>query len=198
MRRSAAIVFGVLALGAWHACTVDRKTDSLRCTSSTQCEAPRTCTDGYCVADPNCPSQCTGGCDTTANPPTCNVTDPGGSFNCPDGSTCTITCTSDGACGSIACGDAAACTIVCATSNACGDITCGSGKNGACEITCTGSNACGNVTCNNACTCDVICGPGECGTNNCPFRTGNHCTNDGTTNSGTTCSTSFEPGCNGC
>ena len=182
-----------LVAAAAAACSVNRKTDQLRCTTSNDCTAPRVCESGYCVVDNGaCPGRCNLGCDITTSPPTCRISETGGdNIHCPSDMHCEITCTNPGACGSIDCTDAAACTIDCNSPAACGDIDCGNNSQGQCTITCTGPNACGSITCDQACACDVSCGNGACGTNTCPSAGGNSCT------SGSTCSSS-PSGCNSC
>ena len=180
------------------ACRVDRKTDLLRCATSSTCTPPRVCQQGYCVIDDGaCPSRCTGGCDLSTNPPTCIVDGTGGdSFDCPSDMQCTVTCNGTGACGDITCDQG--CVVLCTAPGACGDVSCGSSRNGDCQITCSGGGACGAVDCSNACTCDVVCAPGDCNTNSCPSRNGTHCTNNGTSDPGTTCSSTAQSGCGSC
>jgi hypothetical protein len=169
----------VIAAVAIAACSVTRRSPGLACGSNGDCMNGRTCAMSYCVLEA-CPVQCNS-CDLTANPPTCDIRDPGGNTTCPSGMDCTIHCTTNGACGNVDCSAAASCTITCDSSGACGNVTCGSG---ACDVTCSGAGACGNVACPSSCACDVSCGAGECGNINCPMdRNGSmFCTANGSNN----------------
>ncbi len=198
-------------------CTVSRKSSDFACQSTTDCDATRTCVQGYCVLRGDagitqCPSTCDS-CDLTTSPPTCTRTgQDGNDFTCPAGMSCTITCASS-ACGDIDCSDAS-CTIACMAGDACHDIQCGvggcvvnctgsgachnvtcgvSGK-GACDIRCTGIDACHDVDCHRSCGCAVTgCGLTECNSVSCPSTTGgDFCTESGS--DGERCITS-PPGC---
>lgn len=199
----------ILSTAVAGACLVSSRSDGLACKVTSDCKAPRVCEAGYCVVDPNaCPTDCNGGCDLTANPPTCTINGAGGaSVTCPPGHHCDITC-SGSACANINCAGAASCTIMCTGTNACHNVMCGAadclltcsgtaacndimcgvaqtggGKDGRCRVSCTGSPGCGDVTCTNACDCviDGCTGTGECGVLACPKATGNtYCTGTGT------------------
>lgn len=169
MQKLFLIAIAALALG----CAVHRKTDGFECATTNDCNNGRVCMQGWCVGT-NCPAVCTGMCDATTVPPTCIVDGSGGAdITCPPGFQCMVTCDNPGACG---------------------DIRCASGE--PCTISCTATSACGTISCSNACACDVTCASGDCGTNQCPQRTGKHCTLDGTTS--TTCSSTAQSGCNIC
>jgi hypothetical protein len=196
----------ILAIAVGGACLVSNRSDKLACSSQADCAIPRVCEGGYCVIDDNaCPSQCNGGCDLTASPPTCTINGAGGdSVTCPSGHHCDITC-SGGACNNISCTGAASCTIMCTDGNACNNITCGTAdclitcsasgacndvtcgvasggaRSGRCRVTCA-TGGCDNVTCTSACDCIVDgCGSGDCGILACPKATGNtYCTGTGT------------------
>ncbi|MGE5181155.1 MAG: hypothetical protein ACM31C_03790 [Acidobacteriota bacterium] len=157
-----------LVLAVLAACTVSRKTDSLACTTSNDCNNGRTCIEGYCVtsAAGSCPTPCTSCTGTQCN---ILVTSGGQDITCPAGFSCAINCSGDAACG---------------------DIVCGPDQ---CSITCQGTAACGAINCASSCGCQVNCASGDCGANSCPTgRMGAACVNG----SGL-CSTS-PVGCNGC
>jgi hypothetical protein len=188
-------------------CLVNNRSDKLACATQADCASPRVCEGGYCVVDENaCPSDCTGGCDLSKNPPVCTVTGTGGdNFHCPAGHHCDITCT-DTACDNINCTDAVSCTIhctgtsacnniscgsadcdvTCAGTSACSDVTCGNqssgGNVGRCRVSCTGVSGCGDVTCTDACDCVIegCTGSSDCGSLACPRASGNtYCTPSG-------------------
>ena len=162
------------AILAAMSCLVDRKSDSLACSTSADCSTDRTCEAGYCVKQTTsgCPAHCST-CNTASTPPTCIVTDTqGDDFTCPAGFRCLITC----------------------GAGACGDITCASTSQ--CTITCNGANACGDITCTNACACDVTCNSGGCQTIHCPHTGANYCTADQT--DGPACTSMAGGHCNSC
>lgn len=196
----------LLSLAVGVGCLVNTRSGALACATQADCDAPRVCEGGYCVIDQNaCPSDCTGGCDVTASPPTCVVNGAGGdSVTCPAGYHCDIICTT-GACGNVDCTDAASCTIQCAGTSACQDVTCGTAdceitcagtdactdvtcgsqtgnKQGRCHVSCSGTSGCGDVTCTSACDCviDGCTGSSDCGALACPRAAGNtYCTESG-------------------
>ena len=152
-----AVLAGAALLAAM-SCLVDRKSDTLACSTSADCATDRTCEDGYCVTQGSsgCPAHCAT-CDTTSTPHVCLVTDTAGDdFTCPAGFHCLITC----------------------GTGACGNITCAG--NSQCTVSCNGANACGDITCSNACACDVSCAGGGCQTIHCPHTGANYCTPDQT------------------
>lgn len=156
------------------ACFVDRKSESLVCSTQADCASDRVCVDGYCVksTDSSCPDHCAT-CNTQTSPHTCIVTDTNGDdFTCPSGYQCLIHC----------------------VSGSCGDITCQGGSE--CMISCTGGNACGDISCQNACACDVTCIGGGCGAMACPRQGNNYCTVDG--QDGGACTSQSGGHCNSC
>ena len=180
----AAIVLGT-------ACTVDRKTDQLQCTTSSDCAMGRICNMGYCTTD--CPADCDMGCDGSTNPPTCNVNTNGQDpLTCPAGFQCDLTCNHPNGCPTIDCTASASCKIQCNATNTCGTITCGTGS---CDVTCNGINSCADIACTDSCACDVTCNLGACN-QQCPSRDGHVCTKDGMPQS--ECSSSAQSGCNTC
>lgn len=152
------------------ACTVDRRSTSLECTTSGDCNNGRTCDQGYCVGSggPPCPKQCTS-CSGTGTVQTCNITGTGsGTIACPAGFNCNVTCP---------------------VANACGTVQC---TTDACTVNCMAAMSCGTIECSSSCGCQVNCPAGNCGTNNCPTGAmGAACVN------GSACSTSPR-GCNSC
>lgn len=180
----------IALVAALAACSVDRKSDALRCTDSSQCSGGRTCVQSYCIEDANCPMGCAS-CDPGTSPPSCIVPagTGGGSFNCPPDTHCDITCPTPGSCGNIHCNGE--CSITCIGTNSCGSITCTDGR---CMIACNGDNACESVTCSGACACDVVC-TGTCDAVSCPRAQGKYCTSTGA--SGPAC-VSTMPGCDRC
>lgn len=168
-----ALLAGTALLAAM-SCLVDRKSDSLACTTSTDCASGRTCESGYCVEQTSsgCPAHCAT-CDATTTPKTCIVTDTGGdTFTCPTGFECIVTCGAGG----------------------CGDLFCATGSQ--CRITCNGAGACGTITCTNACACDVTCPNGSCDTIHCPHQGNNYCTPD--QSDGPACTSAAGGRCNSC
>lgn len=169
------IVRAMLAAGAVlmaMSCLVDRKSDALACSTSADCSTNRTCENGYCVAQSQCPDHCVS-CDTTSTPHVCVVADTGGDdFTCPGGYRCLVTCGAGG----------------------CGAITCA--NDAQCVISCNGADACGEVTCSNACACDVTCTNGGCQTIHCPHQGTNYCTPDQT--DGPACTSMAGGRCNSC
>lgn len=177
-----ASVLGAVASGALIvACMVDRPSESLTCSATTDCaglDDRRVCTDGYCVI-PNCPDDCTE-CDETARTCTveCNAADDcDATITCPSGWNCTINCNGDGNCNDIACTGGSRCTI-----------------------NCNGPGACADIDCDSACQCDLTCASGACDSFTCPTR-GNggnqvRCTEDGTT--ATPCDSAHAASCAGC
>jgi len=169
----------VLVLIVLVACTVDRKSDTIACTTVADCMASNhACVNGYCVkqSQSGCPDHCDA-CNTDVTPHTCTVTDTNGdSFDCPSGFQCVLTCGGSG--------------------STCGTITChGSSQ---CVISCDGANSCGNIQCNDACACDVTCSAGACqGTDiSCPHVGGMYCTPDQT--NGPACVSMPGGRCNSC
>jgi len=164
-------------------CSIDHPSDALACTTQADCDATRTCTNGYCVVGGSngCPAGCTS-CDVTAK--TCSVTSAGnGDVTCPAGYHCTITCGNNG-CRNVDCAMAASCTLTCSGMKSCDQVRCA----GDCAITCSGQDSCSDVDCHSACACDVTCTgqqscnnltcvPGCGGNNSCSSQpaTCNHC-----------------------
>ena len=199
--KRAIVAIAVLAA----ACSVNRRSNQLACTSSTTCSDGRTCVQGFCVFDDggvakgdgpqgNCPSQCTS-CNNGQM--TCNIT--GGSGNdvvCPAGWDCTINCSATGSCSSVSCNNASSCTVECSGVGSCAHVDCG---NAQCAVHCSGTGACSQVDCPSSCQCDVTCaGTNACSTLQCPMLpNGNHyCTTNG--NNGQPCSSSFAAQCASC
>jgi len=181
----------VAAIALWIACTVDRKTDQLQCTTGSDCDMGRICNMGYCTTD--CPADCTDGCDGSTNPPTCNVnTNNNAPITCPTGFQCNLSCNHPNSCSTVDCSTSAGCTITCNSTSSCANVTCGTGP---CNITCNGGNSCGDIQCSDSCACDVTCNDGQCN-QHCPSRGGHSCTQDGTPASD--CSSSDQSGCNTC
>ena len=160
------------ALLAAMSCFVDRRSDTLTCTTTADCASGRTCTNGYCLEQSGCPDHCAS-CDTTTTPKTCIVAGTSGDdFTCPSGFHCLVNCGANG----------------------CGDITCSSGSQ--CTIVCTGNSACGTIACSNACACDVTCTSGACDTIHCPRQGNNYCTPD--QSDGPACTSAAGGRCNSC
>ncbi len=184
-------------------CSIDHRTDSLKCGSSSDCSDGRTCDldiGGYCVTSGSsstmCPAECAS-CDFTQATPTCTIAS-GGSVQCPSGFFCDITCGgSAGNCSAVTCGDDG-CDVTCTSAGACGGtISCPG--NGPCQIDCQTSGACsGIVTCTNSCKCDMTCtGTGACGgVQNCPKHGATRCTTDGSPLS--PCDSSSSASCDQC
>ncbi|MEO8841698.1 MAG: hypothetical protein ABI591_23975 [Kofleriaceae bacterium] len=172
----------LLVLLALAACTVDRKSETVACTTTADCtESNHTCENGYCVklSQSDCPDHCDT-CNTDQTPHQCFVTNTGGdSFDCPSGFVCLLSCGGDG------------------SRSMCGTITCDT--NSACVISCDGASSCGDIHCDNACECDMACSNGACqGTQiDCPRIMGNtYCTVDQT--NGPACSAAPGGRCNSC
>lgn len=150
----------VLALAS---CSIDHPSDALACTTQADCDATRTCTNGYCIVatSTGCPAGCTS-CNVTAK--TCTMDGTGNdSLTCPPGYNCTITCPNN-ACHSVNCADASSCTVMCSGLKSCDQVKC----TGKCSITCSGSSSCAQVDCQSACACDVTCtGASSCGSLQC-------------------------------
>jgi hypothetical protein len=160
-------------------CFVDRKSDSIKCTTSTDCtESDHVCDTGYCVkaSQTDCPAHCSA-CDTTVTPHTCTVNGTGGNaFDCPSGYACSVTCSAG---------------------SKCGDITCESDSK--CVISCEGGgNSCANITCDQACACDVTCTTSACQNNtiSCPQDGTTYCTP--TQTDGPACTSAPGGRCNSC
>ena len=153
----AGVALGITAgVAVLWSCTVDRRTDSLQCTSSSTCGSGRVCsfatgdTQGYCVvgtfrdagidSPPVCPSICPQ-CDFASH--TCNATGAGsGNITCPAGWHCGITCGTQNACGNVTCTSALSCTVSCTATGACGTVA----VSGSDTVDCSATSACGNVT----------------------------------------------------
>ena len=175
-RRACVAVACALALAC--GCSVNRKTDGLRCSTQDQCTPMgRVCEMGYCVIDPGfqpdgslqldaavCPPECDS-CNLAAH--SCRISGRGGNVTCPIGWSCEIQCASPGACTMISCDSASSCSITCAIDQACGPITCGAG---ACDVTCVanaGGPACGALTCGTGKCSETCTGSGACGDLSC-------------------------------
>lgn len=171
MRLALALVVVVSA-----SCFVDRASDRFECTDPSQCEAGRTCSEGFCIVDEGtkCPASCNAGCIPGQRECSvvCNAVTECGQIECPDGWECDIVCDGPGACGDIRCEGDANCYLTCITSSSCGAITCG---NGVCDVGCNEANACGPIDCTDACACDVDCSLGDCGAQSCPSSEGIEC-----------------------
>ena len=152
MRLSALAVAVVAA-----ACSVDHPSEELACDGPNDCQAPRSCVDGYCVeVVTQCPQACTS-CDIPGNRCTIDRSGGGnGGVTCPAGWNCVVSCGVE-ACQNVDCDAALSCQITCSGENACANVTCGTGM---CQVTCAGQNACRQVDCRNACACDVTCSDG--------------------------------------
>ncbi|HEY1555015.1 MAG TPA: hypothetical protein VGF94_09305 [Kofleriaceae bacterium] len=179
----------VACIAAWMACTVDYKTDQLRCATTADCAAPRVCNDGFCTTD--CPDDCSDGCDGTTTPPTCTINANGnGNVACPAGWQCQINCNHPNSCSNVDCTAGAGCTISCDGPNTCAVVDCGTAS---CDVTCNSGNSCGAIDCSSSCACDVHCNSGICG-NTCPMQDGMTCVDSG---GGGNCSSNAS-GCDTC
>ncbi len=165
-----------LLLLAMVACTVDRKSDSIKCGTLADCDDNHACQDGYCVeqSKSDCPDHCAS-CSISVTPRICTVTSTDrDSFECPSGFQCILSCTSAQPCGRIEChGDSQ------------------------CVISCAGADSCGSTECADACACDVTCTGGGCESIACPHDGGAYCTPDQTDNDGA-CTSAPGGRCNSC
>lgn len=141
----AVFTFALAALAA--GCSIDARSDDLRCDNQGDCPADRTCTGGWCVAG-------TGPIDSPACPAACT--------RCETGS-CIIECDVAGACAApVVCPAGLPCVVRCGGANACaGGVTCSADR---CDVTCSGTGSCdGNIDCSTACACTTACsGAGAC------------------------------------
>jgi len=192
LRIVALVALGVVPIGCW----VSRRSEGYACTHSSDCDASRTCDNGYCVLrQPECPSGCTS-CDLTAM--TCRIEctagKPCGDVTCPAGFDCTVRCNNSGACGDVTCGAGKSCDISCSGQGSCQAIDCATTR---CHVQCSGAAACPFIGCANACRCDVTCGnPAACPGMACPRVGASFCTSDGT--AGGVCDPGFDSQCDRC
>ena len=160
-------------------CSINHKSNQFACSSTSDCEAGRVCTDGLCIVGTDidappidaprqdapidsmvCPSQCTrcmpgNVCviDCAAAGANCNALMP---VVCPTGFNCDIRCSTDNSCRSgVNCTNAASCNIQCTGFRSCRGVACGPGE---CTLNCAGNNSCETVDCGTSCACDVKCG----------------------------------------
>jgi hypothetical protein len=156
------------------ACSVDRRSERFVCAEPADCEAGRTCVDGWCVVDDVSFDAAPGAPDAPADalvcPPACTrcdgdvcvieCIDPNGCAArvvCPPGMPCRVRCSGAGACpGGVDCASATACQIQCSTEGTCrGALLCGDGP---CDISCSGSGSCiAGLNCESSCSCAVTC-----------------------------------------
>jgi hypothetical protein len=179
-----AIVVATLAIVVGATCSIERRTDGLRCDGPEDCDGDRVCAGGYCVdedevidgapadADPRCPAVCDSCSDLSPDGTryaNCEI-DCGGTGECsdgvvcPPGMDCVIDCNGTGACaGGVDCSMAEECEVDCFGTNACGDgVVCGTRE---CDVHCIGNGACDDgVVCGAACSCVVACDAGACDT----------------------------------
>ncbi|MFT3698435.1 MAG: hypothetical protein QM831_35150 [Kofleriaceae bacterium] len=68
-------------------CTVDRKSETLACSTKDDCDSDRTCVNDYCVKkdDTDCPDKCAS-CQIDDSTKSCVLSNPGN--DCPDNFTC--------------------------------------------------------------------------------------------------------------
>lgn len=148
----AALVLVLTALAA--ACSIDRRSDDLRCENQGDCGPDRTCTGGWCVAGEDPSDAGVDALDGAACPAACT--------RCETGS-CIIECNETDACAApIVCPAGLPCVVRCGGANACaGGITCSTSR---CDVTCTGNGSCdGDIDCRDACACTTSCtGNGAC------------------------------------
>ncbi|HWO25275.1 MAG TPA: hypothetical protein VNO30_41330 [Kofleriaceae bacterium] len=191
-------------------CSINHKSGRYTCSSTSDCEAGRVCTDGVCVvgtdidappidapqpdAPPDsttCPSQCTRCMPGNVCVIDCAAgADCSAKITCPTGYNCDVRCTTDNSCRSgVDCTNAASCTFQCTGVRSCRGITCGAG---ACTLSCTGNNSCESVNCGTSCACDVRCG--AFGNGACMSVT---CT-DIACDTGRGCSATINPVCDTC
>jgi hypothetical protein len=194
VRSRVGAVVGVLVAAMIASCFVSRKSSEFECETTAECTGGRVCDRGYCIAGPECPSDCNAGCDLVAK--TCDIVcdQPGrcGSVDCPDGYACKITCTANNACGNISCDTGArSCEVICSAANACRDIDCGTGVG--CDVTCGAVDACRDIDCGDSCGCEVSCPAGFCDTMTCPTAGSTSCVRVGTGECTTTVT-----GCSSC
>lgn len=211
----------VLVLSVTGSCSVSHRSGDYACTVQTDCTAPRTCDNGFCVVPAGTPIDGHPASDGTQhvdakmppNPDAPVNTCPGQCTSCDLGQhTCKIECNNSGNCaGPVDCPPGFDCTVVCGTSNSCRNgVTCA--DNNACTVICSGQSTCRNITCGNG-PCDVQCsGPGSCrgvscgGSCACDVTCGSSAFCDGVTCTGLACTdtvgsngcTSQGPGCNTC
>lgn len=191
------LLIGLALAAAAPACFTSRRSDAYACTVTAECDSPRVCVSGFCVAPDGagCPSPCTS-CDLTAR--TCRVEcsagKPCGTVTCPAGFDCTVRCASVGACTNVDCSHGDHCDITCSGAGSCGNVTCSQRR---CDVECTGGLACGTISCASSCRCDVSCsGNAACPVNQCPMVGNQSCTTNGMP--GPACDSGFDPGCDRC
>lgn len=156
-------------------CSINHRSDRFECTTTSDCDAGRVCSEGLCVtsgidAAPSDGPRRDAPVDTNMCPPQCTrcmdgkvcIIDCGAGANCnaqvvcPAGFNCDIRCSGDNSCRSgINCGNAASCNIQCTGRASCRGVMCGPG---ACTLNCAGPNSCETVSCGTSCACDVKCG----------------------------------------
>ncbi len=172
-------------------CQLDRKSPGYACQVPEDCDADRTCVNGWCVdngspadadptlpdADPTLPDADPAAPDAFACPAACNSCDIDnwciltcdGADSCPTpvvcpaGVKCKVECNGIGSCaGGIDCSAASSCRIECTQQDSCaGLISCGEGF---CRVECMGPSSCtGGIDCDTSCACDTLCdGTGSC------------------------------------
>lgn len=190
------LILLILGLGSLSttSCLVTRKSERYLCNNNNDCEAGRTCDNGYCVQG-TCPSQCSS-CDSNMGCKIdCDSNTTCASVHCPAGYDCTIRCTDPNACGPIDCAEGKSCEIHCSRPFSCGAINCGAAP---CDISCNASSSCPSIDCANSCKCDVSCGnpSNECPNIACPMRGGGFCTDGNMGN--LPCDSSANPACDSC
>jgi hypothetical protein len=182
--------FALLALAFVLAgsCAIDHRSGAFECTKASDCDLPRTCSDGLCVLPGGaidapagdakkdgqtpdafvCPSQCT---SCNAMTKTCTIdcaagANCSGPVVCPENWNCNIKCSTPDSCRSgINCTGGDSCLIACTGARSCRNINCGDGP---CNVTCAATEACRNVNCGPSCACDIKCTNGAvCSGNIC-------------------------------
>lgn len=183
-------------------CAIEHRSGAFECTRTSDCDAPRVCSDGLCVSpsgtidapgkdgsidaptdSPRCPPQC-----SSCNPQTMQcIIDCGAGANCtgpvtcPEKWNCDIRCTQFGSCSQgINCQEGESCEILCSGRQSCQKVVCGGGP---CELTCSGRDSCVGLTCGTD-RCNVACtGPSSCKDVKC----GASCACDVACNAGAAC-----------
>lgn len=183
MRQLVIAWFVVVALGFVLAgsCAIDHRSGAFECEKQSDCDPPRTCSDGLCVkpggttdastgdartdAQPidafACPDQCTS-CDQGRKECTIDCmgdADCNNQVVCPEGWNCIIKCSTTDSCrNGINCQGSESCIVQCTGVRSCRNLTCG---NGPCNVNCSASESCRNIFCGQSCACDVKCGLGS-------------------------------------
>lgn len=168
------------------ACSVNHRSGDYACTTQSDCDNGRKCTDGYCIVPGGnppvdapktsdaklppdapqdvCPAQCTT-CDEGSKQ--CNIdcavdSCTNGQVVCPPGWNCDVKCSTPGSCRGNGGGGTPG--VICAGTLSCtvectGDGSCRGVQcgSGPCNVDCAGTNSCSGVRCNQSCACDVTC-----------------------------------------